>query len=74
MENYNNAIIEIAKRRGIPVLDLYHCSNMRPDDEGFRVKFYNENGVQDNGVHPNSEGHKILAAPVREFVRGLIRP
>ena len=74
MENYNNAIIEIARRRGIPVLDLYHCSNMRPDDEGFRTKFYNENGVQDNGVHPNSEGHKILAAPIREFVRGLIRP
>ena len=74
MENYNNAIMEIARRRGIPVLDLYHSSNMRPDDEGFRVKFYNENGVQDNGVHPNSEGHKILAAPIREFVRSLIRP
>lgn len=74
MENYNNAIMEIARRRGIPVLDLYHSSNMRPDDEGFRVKFYNENGVQDNGVHPNSEGHKILAAPIREFVRSLLRP
>ena len=74
MENYNNAIIEIARRRGIPVLDLYHSSNMRPDDEGFREKFYNENGVQDTGVHPNSEGHKILAAPIREFVRTLIRP
>ncbi len=74
MENYNNAIMEIARRRGIPVLDLYHSSNMRPDNEGFRVKFYNENGVQDNGVHPNSEGHKILAAPIREFVRSLIRP
>ena len=72
MEQYSDAIVAIAKRRGLPCLDLYHGSGMRPWDETFRVMFYNENGVQDEGVHPNSEGHRVFLYPkFREFIKTL---
>ena len=73
MEHYANAIVGIARMRGIPCLDLYHCSGMRPWDEAFRIEFYNEDGVQDDGIHPNSKGHKVfLYSHFREFLKTLI--
>lgn len=72
MELYSSAIVAIAKRRGLPCLDLYHGSGMRPWEETFRASFYNENGVQDDGVHPNSEGHRVFLYPkFREFLKAL---
>lgn len=72
MAQYNEMLTTIARRRGFPVLDLFHESNLDPNDEGFRVEFYNENGEQDAGVHPNSKGHKRFYPVVREFIRKLI--
>lgn len=73
MERYANALVGIARMRGIPCLDLYHCSGMRPWDEAFRNEFYCEDGVQDEGVHPNSKGHKVFLYPhFREFLKTLI--
>jgi len=72
MKSYSDMLIEIAKRRGIPVLDLYRESNMHPENTAFLTEFYFENGVQDDGVHPNAKGHKRIAAQVREFIAKLI--
>lgn len=72
MEAYSEKIVEICKRRGIPCLDLYHMSGLRPWDEAYRTEFYNENGIQDSGVHPNSKGHKMIAPIIREFLKKLI--
>ncbi len=73
MDQYSNAIVAIARSRGIPCLDLYHSSGMRPWDASFRESFYVENGVVDTGVHPNSEGHRVFLYPrFREFLKSLL--
>lgn len=72
MENYVNMIIEVGKRRGVPVLDLYHNSGLRPWDDNVLSALYNENGIQDDGVHPNSEGHKFIHGLIREFIKNLM--
>jgi lysophospholipase L1-like esterase len=71
-DKYCDGLIEIAKRRSIPVLDLYRCSNLHPDKENFRLEYYNENGVQDNGTHPNSKGHERIYPQFREFLKTML--
>ena len=69
MELYNNAIVEICKLRGIPCLDLYHCSALRPWDETFRTAAYSKD---DTGVHPDETGHAIIAPRIKAFLETLI--
>lgn len=69
-ENYVNAIINICKRRGIPYLDLFHSSGLRPWDENYRKLVYSkDNG---NGIHPNEIGHAVIASLVEPFISSLI--
>lgn len=73
IDAYVEAIIGIAKRRSIPVMDMYHESGLRPYNEDFKVEYYNENGVQDVGVHPNSKAHKRFLYPkFRQFFEKLV--
>lgn len=75
MELYTEKLRKIAEYRGVPFLDLYHCSNLRPEDETNRnACFYNGTSLDGNGdgVHPNELGHKIIASKIREFVLSLI--
>lgn len=67
MELYANAILDICKNRGIPCLDLYHCSGLRPWDNDF--KNYAFDSI---GVHPNYIGHKYIAAQIYDFLQKLI--
>ena len=70
MAKYSEAIVEICKRRSIPCLDLYHESNLRPDDENFRkLAFSNDGG---NGVHTDEKGHEIIAASFQSLLERLI--
>lgn len=67
---YVQAIIDICKLRGIACLDLFHCSGMRPWEDGYKAIYYtNDDG---NGVHPNNLGHKIIAAHVNAFLETLV--
>lgn len=70
MEAYANAMVEICKNRSIPCLDLYHCSNLRPWTEEGRTAFYSKD--EGNGVHPDENGHKMIAPRIREFISTLI--
>jgi lysophospholipase L1-like esterase len=74
MDKYSNKIVEICRRRGIPCLDLYHTSGMRPWDADYRAEFFVENGVIDTpATHPNSKGHKWIAPMFLRFIqRSLI--
>lgn len=67
---YVDLIIAIAKRRGIPCLDLFHCSALRPWDSDFRDLAYSKDGG--NGVHPDETGHKILAPHFQAFLDSLL--
>ena len=72
---YVNAIIEIGKKRGVPVLDLFHCSGIRPwAGADYLAEYYTENGSTDEGIHPNSKGHKMFLYPqIKQFVLQLIQ-
>lgn len=69
MELYSQKLIEICKRRSIPVLDLYHGSNLRPWDETFRKLMYSRDGG--NGVHPDENGHKQIHRFFLKFIETL---
>ncbi len=70
MARYSEAIVEICKRRGIPCLDLFHCSGLRPNDANYRELVYSKD--EGNGVHPNELGHKIISSHFYNFLQSLI--
>ena len=74
MAQYSSKIVEICRRRGIPCLDLYHCSGMRPWDASFRTLMYplNSAGDEHEGVHPNELGHAFFASKIQAFLETLI--
>lgn len=68
VENMLKSLSDICKIYGIPVLDLYHNSNLRPWDSTFRTAYY----VQADGYHPNEAGNKLFIAPqVEQFLLSL---
>jgi lysophospholipase L1-like esterase len=70
MESYSNLLVEICKRRSIPCLDLYHCSNLNPNSSQVRtIAYSNDEG---NGVHPNELGHKLIASHFKSFLETLL--
>lgn len=70
MVSYSNAIVQICNRRGIPCLDLFRCSGMRPWDETFRELMYSTDTQV--GVHPDTKGHQQLAPHFYELLCSLI--
>ena len=68
--NYCDALKQICYNRGIPFLDLYHDSALRPWDATFRSLAYSNDG--DNGVHPDENGHKLIAPRFYSFLDSLI--
>ena len=53
-------------------MDLYHEFELNPDDPDTRAQYYVENGHEDVGVHPNSEGHRIMYPLWKPFVEDLL--
>ncbi len=63
--DYVRVIREVAEYYSLPVLDLYACSGLQP-----RVPVIRERYVPD-GLHPNDEGHRILAEQIAAFLKTL---
>ena len=72
LDDYVEALLQIAKLKRIPILDLYHDSGLDPNIDIVLEKFYQEDGIQDAGVHPNSLGHKFMYPLWREFIKQFI--
>ena len=72
LDDYVESLLQIAKLKRIPILDLYHNSGLDPNNNEVLDKFYKEDGVQDKGVHPNSLGHKFMYPMWREFIKQFI--
>lgn len=51
-EMYNLAVFQIGQTTGVPVLDISSCFLSRPNYTRF---------LCDDGIHPNSEGHRLMA-------------
>lgn len=68
--NYVQMLIDICKKRGIPCLDLFHCSGLRPWDANFRTLAYSkDNG---GGTHPDETGHALIAPRFEAFLDSLL--
>ena len=65
-EKANSAIKEVCEDRSIPVLDLFHNSGFNIPNEQTRLKYFYNDG---NLVHPNDEGHEILAKKIINWIR-----
>lgn len=74
MAQYSAKIAEICRRRGIPCLDLYHCSGLRPWDNAFQAVMYpaNSSGTGYDSVHPNEIGHAFFAPKIKAFLDSLV--
>lgn len=70
MKRYSEAIVSICLLRGIPYLDLWHCSNLHPSDVNFRPLAYSKDDGE--GVHPDETGHALIAPRFRQFLFTLI--
>lgn len=68
LENYVNAIKDVAKKYSLPVLDLYNMSGLNPDIDLINDTLFNAK----DGLHPNTEGYKIITPKIREFIKSLI--
>ena len=71
---YCEGLKQICYNRGIPFLDLYHCSNLRPWDATARDLFYSHDVVDgvNAGCHPDEAGHKMFAPKVKNFLESLL--
>lgn len=74
MAQYSAKIVEICRLRGIPCLDLYHSSGLRPWDSTFLELAYPMNiaGTARDTIHPNEVGHSILAPRIKAFLESII--
>ena len=70
MARYCEKLEAICEKRGIPYLDLFHSSGLRPNDEEFRMLAYSKD--DGNGVHPDETGHKMIAGQIYMFLQSLV--
>lgn len=67
---YVKLLKDICKDRGIPFLDLYYSSGLRPWDANYRPLMYSRD--DGSGTHPDENGHKLIYPQFREFIKTLI--
>lgn len=65
LKDYVGIIKEVAEYYALPVLDLYATSTLQPEIKEIREKYCPD------GLHPNDEGHKIIAAKLKRFLENL---
>ena len=70
MALYSDALAEICKLRGIPFLDMYRNSGLRPWEPAFLEVAY----TRDNGgsAHPDETGHKMMSSQFYNFLVSMI--
>lgn len=65
LQDYVNSIMTIAGRYGLPVLDLFETSAIKAHIPEIAEK------LTTDGLHPNDEGHAILAEEIGEYLLTL---
>lgn len=73
MSLFVEACKESCALHGIPYLDLFHNSGLRPWDSTFNARYFKcISSDSPDGLHPNELGHRYFYPMVREFVKSLI--
>lgn len=65
LADYRAILMETARWYGLPVLDLYATSGVQPRHPVARAR------LMPDGLHPNDEGHAIIARRIGEFLKTL---
>lgn len=74
---YLNALKETCELFNVPYLDLYHESNLRPNNSTFLNEYYTSDGaghdatLDSAGIHPNSKGHRLIYGRIKDFINRL---
>jgi lysophospholipase L1-like esterase len=66
LQDYCNAIKSVCERKGVPVLNLYSESGMNMAFNETQRTLYSA-----DGVHPNMNGHYVIARKVADFLSKL---
>lgn len=63
-------IKELANKFSLPVLDLYHDSNLRVWDTNVNNEFFQveDKELPADGLHPNAKGHEWLSYMIQSFL------
>lgn len=64
---YTELMKNVAAYRGIRFKDMYHSSDMHPQNTDFKANFYNS-----DGVHPNDAGQKRLYPDILAEVKAIL--
>lgn len=68
-EEYVAKLKAICERKGLPFLDLFHNSGLRPWNDSFDDMYYNNS----DACHPNNLGHSEFIYPhIKEFVKTIV--
>lgn len=65
LRTYVSIIKEVTEYYSIPTLDLFSVSGIQPKVESNRVRYCPD------GLHPNDEGHKLIASRLKGFLLSL---
>lgn len=65
LKEYADAIIDVCGYYGIPVLDMYRECPLNPNIEKYKTTY------MPDGVHPNTEGHKLMSQRVIGYLKQL---
>ena len=72
LEQVAEAIKKVSQKYGIPCFDAYYQNNLNVwDAESEKYYFTAEGQPSPDGLHPNDEGHKVLAVKFLEFLKGI---
>lgn len=78
MEQIADAIIKVCNYYGVPVLDLYRNNNLSVWDSASNTYYFTPSGTSiptgseaADGLHPNDNGHKVLADKILSFLNRL---
>ena len=65
LEDYVEAIKKAAKYYEFQILDLFSYDELNPNDNEVKFKY------MPDGIHPNAEGHKIIADLLQDFLENI---
>ena len=80
LDKYNKALEDTCKLFNIPFLNISYITNLRPENSTFLNEYYMSDNptashptpvLDEDGVHPNSEGHKMFYNRIKEFIQTL---
>ncbi|BAE05644.1 BppU family phage baseplate upper protein [Staphylococcus haemolyticus] len=62
-----NVIKKVASKFSLPVLDLYHDSNLKVWIDYVNKTYFSYEPGKEDGLHPNAKGHEFISHQIQSF-------